>query len=182
MTRGNFMSDKKSRTRRQEFLYRNEEMKILHMAKLKKAELTITEFFNQRVDEYLQTEEYPGVDYSGMKIKMNELEKENEQLRATVLIKSGALKQTKGELRTIRAETIGSLNPQESLNLSIQIESAIKEAGSITRRDLLSLIEEPEKIKGILGLLSQVELRLVQQSKIVITNGGELHWIGTNLN
>jgi hypothetical protein len=66
--------------------------------------------------------------------------------------------------------------------LSIQIESAIKEAGSITRRDLLSLIEEPEKIKGILGLLSQVELRLVQQSKIVITNGGELHWIGTNLN
>ena len=86
MTRGNFMSDKKSRTRRQEFLYRNEEMKILHMAKLKKAELTITEFFNQRVDEYLQTEEYPGVDYSGMKIKMNELEKENEQLRATLLI------------------------------------------------------------------------------------------------
>ena len=176
------MSTEIPRTRRQEFLYRNEEMKILLKAKLKKAELTITEFFNQRVDEYLQTEEYPGVDYSGMKIKMDEFEKEIEQLRATLSIKEGALKQTKGELRTIRAETIGSLNPQESLNLSIQIESAIKEAGSITRRDLLSLIEGPEKIIGILGLLTQVELRLAQQSKIVMNNGGELHWIGTNLN
>ena len=84
------------------------------------------------------------MDNSGTKLKNNQLEEENERLRAALSIKEGALKQTKGELRTIRAETIGPLNPQESLNLGIQIESAIKEAGSITRRDLLSLIEEPE--------------------------------------
>jgi len=176
------MSTKKSRPKRQEFEYRTEELKKMFIAKLQKTGLTRTEYFNHCVDQYLQTEEYPGVDYSGTKIKMNEMEKEIEQLRATLSIKEGALKQTKGELRTIRAETIGSLNPQESLNLSIQIESAIKEAGSITRRDLLSLIEGPEKIIGILGLLTQVELRLAQQSKIVMNNGGELHWIGTNLN
>ena len=74
-------------------------------------------------------------------------------------------------------ERIGTLNSKESVNLSILIESAIKEAGSITRRDLLSLIEEPEKIKGIFGLIEQVELRLTQQDKIVIINGEELQWI-----
>ena len=104
------MSTKKSRTRRQEFLYRTEEMEKMFIAKLQKEGQNITEFFNQRIDEYLQTEEYPGVDYSGTKIKMNQLEKENELLRAALSIKTGALKQTKSELRTIRAETIGSLN------------------------------------------------------------------------
>ena len=176
------MPTQKSRAKRQEFEYRTEELKIMHIAKLGEMGLTRTKFFNQCVDQFLHTGEYRGVDNSGTKLKNNQLEEENERLRAALSIKEGALKQTKGELRTIRAETIGPLNPQESLNLSIQIESAIKEAGSITRRDLLSLIEEPEKIKGIHGLLQQVELLLTQQAKIVITNGGELHWIGTNLN
>ena len=176
------MPIQKSRAKRQEFEYRTEELKIMHIAKLGEMGLTRTKFFNQCVDQFLHTGEYRGVDNSGTKLKNNQLEEENERLRAALSIKEGALKQTKGELRTIRAETIGPLNPQESLNLSIQIESAIKEAGSITRRDLLSLIEEPEKIKGIIGLLQQVELRLTQQDKIVIINGGELQWIETNPN
>ena len=176
------MPIKKSRAKRQEFEYRTEELKIMHIAKLREIGITRTKFFNQCVDYFLHGGEDSGMDNSGTKLKINQLEEENERLRAALSIKEGALKQTKGELRTIRAETIGPLNPQESLNLSIQIESAIKEAGSITRRDLLSLIEEPEKIEGIHGLLIQVESRLTQQAKIVITNGGELQWIGTNPN
>ena len=176
------MPIKKSRAKRQEFEYRTEELKIMHIAKLGEIGITRTKFFNQCVDHFLHGGEDWGVDNSGTKFKINHLEEENERLRAALSIKEGALKQTKAELRTIRTETIGPLNPQESLNLSSQIESAIKEAGSITRRDLLSLIEEPEKIKGILGLLQQVELRLTQQDKIVIINGGELQWIETNPN
>lgn len=173
-----FMSPRgKERETRVEFLLRTPEQKNILKSKLDEMKMTRTEFFNQCVDNLLTVESDESPIDPMVHKRLQELEEENDRLRATLSIKTGALSNLKEEVRSIRSDTLGKLNVEETLHLSKQIERFIKSQGRVSRSLLINSIEDSFKIHDIAGILTMVEQRLVREGHVVIVEGGELQWI-----
>ena len=173
-----FMSPRgKERDTRVEFLLRTAEQKKLLKLKLDEQKMTRTDFFNKYVDNLLAVESDDSPIDPMLHKRLRELEEENDRLRAAFSIKAGALSNLKEEVRSIRADTLGELNVEEALELSKQIERFIKSQGRVSRRQLISSIEDSFKINEITRILMMVEQRLVREGHVVIIEGGDLQWI-----
>ena len=109
--------------------------------------------------------------------EITKLNRKVEQLQATLSIKTLANKHINEELMTIRAKVTGNMDQFDISDLTIQVEKLLKQAGSITNKDLLNRIEDPHKIPNVTQKLNEIELALQRNGKIVILDGGMIEWI-----
>jgi hypothetical protein len=109
--------------------------------------------------------------------EITKLNRELEQLRGAISLKTRANMHINEELMTIRAKVTGNMDQFDISDLTIQVEKLLKQAGSITNKDLLNQIEDPHKIPNVTQKLNEIELALQRNGKIVILDGGMIEWI-----
>ena len=109
--------------------------------------------------------------------EITKLNRELEQLRGVISLKTRANMHINEELMTIRAKVTGNMDQFDISDLTIQVEKLLKQAGSITNKDLLNRIEDPHKIPNVTQKLNEIELALQRNGKIVILDGGMIEWI-----
>jgi len=110
--------------------------------------------------------------------QITELKRDIEQLRGALSLKTRANEHMDGELRRVRARLTGDLGQLDVGDLAIQVEKLIKQAGSLTHKELLNQIDEPLKIPNITQKLNEIESVLQRHGKIVLLDGGTVQWIG----
>ena len=109
--------------------------------------------------------------------EITKLNRELEQLRGVISLKTRANMHINEELMTILAKVTGNMDQFDISDLTIQVEKLLKQAGSITNKDLLNQIEDPHKIPNVTQKLNEIELALQRNGKIVILDGGIIEWI-----
>ncbi len=108
--------------------------------------------------------------------EITKLNRKVEQLQATLSIKTLANKHINEELMTIRARVTGNMDQSDLSDLTFQVVKLLKQAGSITNKDLLNQIEDPHKIPNLTQKLNEIELALQRNGKIVLLDGGIVKW------
>jgi len=108
--------------------------------------------------------------------EITKLNRKVEQLQATLSIKTRANKHINEELMTIRARVTGNMDQSDLSDLTFQVVKLLKQAGSITNKDLLNQIEDPHKIPNLTQKLNEIELALQRNGKIVLLDGGIVKW------
>ena len=118
------------------------------------------------------------------------LGQEIERLRAVLSIKTRANENMGGELRRVRAHLIGDLNEIDAVDLAIQVQDVIEQAGEITHQELMKQIENPftsphpskpqipSQSPSLIQVLNDIESILRRQGKIVLLEGERIQWIG----
>ena len=109
--------------------------------------------------------------------EITKLMRELEQLRGALSLKTRANMHINEELMTIRARVTGNMDQSGLSDLTFQVEKLLKQAGSITNKELLNQIDEPHKITNLIQKLNEIELTLQRDGKIVIHDGGIVEWI-----
>jgi ABC-type microcin C transport system duplicated ATPase subunit YejF len=109
--------------------------------------------------------------------EITKLNRELEQLRGAISLKTRANMHINEELMTIRAKVTGNMDQFDISDLTFQVEKLLKQAGRITNKDLLNQIEDPHKIPNVTQKLNEIELALQRNGKIVLLDGGIIEWI-----
>jgi hypothetical protein len=164
--------------RRIEFLTATLEQKEKYEQAFQESGLKKSPFIRMALDSFIEGEvkDSPAEKYKDKQIA--DLESENERLRAALSLKTRANEQLGGELRRVRIRLTGDLSEFDGGDLAFQIERLMEEAGTITRAQLLSQIEDAHQIPHLVKALNEIEGALQRSGRIVILQGGDIQWLG----
>ena len=160
-----------------EFVAASEEQKQKFMQEAKRLGYTTSEFFRQAGEAMLAGQTVSSSVDERIDKLLAEKEVEIEQLRAALGIKTNAYAQMDSEIRTLRARLAGGFDEPEMGELAIRIELLIQRSGTISRKEILDSIEDAHKIKGLVKLIEEVELRLLKTGKILLSKDGVIQWL-----
>ena len=167
--------DKKPRI---EFVATSEAQKQKIMLDAKDLGYTTSEYIRQACEEKLTGQTVSSSADERRDKLLAEKDAEIEQLRAALGMKKNVNTQLNVEVKMLRERLYGNYGYSEQVEIAYHLEEVIKENGTLSRKQLLTSIDDSHKVKNLVQTIEEVVSRLRLAGKILVGQEGEIQWVG----